>query len=275
MRGEIIAVWTDTWREVWEPLSQHEAAPRDMFCEVFREIEPFLKKRLSVESLAEVIADPQTSARIFREVDSADLVSEQAVIMFMERLHATMDDLGGTVLSTRYADLVHRFMEKFSIRYELRRPFELCPTLQGIFSNLVHGLRGHTSKNPHLDRMMHDFETSLRDLRIAPSDLRIRTCIQKQMNLLEAIGSAHPGVNQNTLGRICDQVTTWPHAQLKEAMKNLYKFSCDYPGIRHGGTPASAVRVIDMRDLVALSVLLAGFSTYLANDIDAVAVYGV
>ena len=42
----------------------------------------------------------------------------------------------------------------------------------------------------------------------------IKTCIQKQVNLLEAIGSAFPGVKRKTLGAICDQVgNSWPHAE--------------------------------------------------------------
>ena len=67
------------------------------------------------------------------------------------------------------------------------------------------------------------------------------------MNLLEAIGRTVPGVTGTTLGAICDQVGTWPHDKLKEAMKDLYGFASDYPGIRHGGTPANALRAIDMR----------------------------
>ena len=47
------------------------------------------------------------------------------------------------------------------------------------------------------------------------SESRIKTCIQKQVNLLEAIGSAFPGVKGKTLGAICDQVGTWPHEKIK------------------------------------------------------------
>ncbi|MCK5241780.1 hypothetical protein KAR34_04940 [bacterium] len=48
-------------------------------------------------------------------------------------------------------------------------------------------------------------------------------------------------------------------------MKNLYSFACDYPGIRHGGRPKNAIRTIEMRDMVAVSILLAGFSPYLSD----------
>ena len=56
-------------------------------------------------------------------------------------------------------------------------------------------------------------------------------------------------------------------------MKNLYGFASDYPGIRHGGTPANALRAIEMRDLIAMSILLAGFTPYLSDQFNADVVY--
>ncbi len=107
---------------------------------------------------------------------------------------------------------------------------------------------------------MKDFEESVRDLRIDCSDRRIKTSIQKQMNLLEALGRVHPGVKGKTLGEISKQLKNWPHKEVMSALQSLYTFTCDYPGIRHGGTPTSALRAVDMRDMVAMSILLAGFT---------------
>ena len=149
----------------------------------------------------------------------------------------------------------------------------LCPTLTGVFASLVRDLRVLTSQDTHLDVLMKDFENAVRDLRHDCSDGRIKTCIQKQMNLLEAIGRQCPGVTGSTLGAICNEVGTWPHEKVKEAMKSLYGFASDYPGIRHGGTPASALRTIEMRDMVAMSILLAGFTPYLTDQFNADAVY--
>lgn len=42
------------------------------------------------------------------------------------------------------------------------------------------------------------------------------------------------------------------HEKPKDAMKDLYGFASDYPGIRQGGTPANAIRAIEMRDRVAM-----------------------
>ena len=134
-------------------------------------------------------------------------------------------------------------------------------------------LRAVASRDVHLDSLMKDFENTIRDLRADRSDGRIKTCIQKELNLLEAIGRRCPGVTGTTLGAICNEVGTWPHEKVKEAMKALYGFASDYPGIRHGGTPANALRMIEMRDMIAMSILLAGFTPYLCDQLDAEVVY--
>lgn len=47
----------------------------------------------------------------------------------------------------------------------------------------------------------------------------------------------------------------------------------DYPGIRHGGSPNSVIRDIEMRDMVVISILLADFTPYLTGQINADIIY--
>jgi hypothetical protein len=273
MRGEFIGVWSETWREIWLPLIDHDDVPEDIFCELYRELTKALKSPPSVEDLADIIDVPLRSREAFEETRTEDLAGERALVSFFESAYDALEELSGDELTNRYFNLLAAFIEKFSLRYDLRRPCVLCPTLPGVFASLVRDLRVLTSADPHLDALMKEFENAVRDLRQDCSDGRIKTCIQKQVNLLEAIGRAFPGVTGTTLGVICDQVGTWPHEKLKAAMKDLYGFASDYPGIRHGGTPASALRAVDMRDLVAMSILLAGFIPYLINGLNPDAVY--
>lgn len=273
MRGEFIGVWSDTWREIWLPLIDHEDVPRDIFCELYRALAPALKKPPSVEALADIIDNPLQSREAFKKTASDDFAGERALVAFLEAAHSALDELAGDGLSNRYFNLLTAFIDKFSLRYDLRRPCTLCPTLPGVFASLVRDLRVLASQDAHLDALMKDFENAVRDLRHDCSDGRIKTCIQKQVNLLEAIGRTAPGVTGTTLGAICNQVGTWPHDKLKDAMKDLYGFASDYPGIRHGGTPANALRAVDMRDMVAMSILLAGFTPYLTSALNADIVY--
>jgi hypothetical protein len=273
MRGEFIGVWTETWREIWDNLVGLDAAPNDLFCELYRELAGALKTPPSIEALADIIDNPLRSREAFKSVTANDLSGERALVTFLENLQEVLDELGGDALGNQYFNLLASFIEKFSLRYDLRRPGILCPTLSGMFASLVRDLRVSTSKNAHLDTLMKEFENAIRDLRTDCSDGRIKTCIQKQVNLLEAIGQARPGITGNTLGAIGNQVGTWPHEKIKEAMKDLYIFTSDYPGIRHGGTPRNAIRAIEMRDMLAMSILLAGFTPYLSDQVNADIVY--
>lgn len=277
MRGEFVGVWSETRREIWEPLIEQplqeagEGLPEDIFCDLCRELAKALKTPPSVEALADIIDSRLQSREAFERARAEDIAGERALVGFFEAVHEVLEEFenpGDDALTNRYFNLLAAFIEKFSLRYDLRRPCILCPTLPGVFASLVRDLRSLTSADPHLDALMKDFENAVRDLRQDCSDGRIKTCIQKQVNLLEAIGGMYPGVTGTTLGAICDQLRTWHHEKLKAAIKDLYGFALDYPGIRHGGTPASALRAVDMRDMVAMSILLAGFTPYLSNGLD-------
>ncbi len=53
------------------------------------------------------------------------------------------------------------------------------------------------------------------------------------------------------------------------------KFGCDYPGIRHGGTPANKRRELTTIDSTLVCLLLLGFAGYLSPIVDERSVLGV
>lgn len=279
MRGEFIGVWGETWREIWQPLGDHEGVSEDIFCALYRALadDPkgsgALKAKLTVEGLADIVNSSLLSRNAFERTTAQDLGGERSLVTFLEAVYDELEEFGGDELANRYFNLLATFIAKFSLRYDLRRRCILCPTLPGIFASLVRDLRALATTDPHLDSLMKDYEDAVRDLRFGCSDGRIRTCISKQFMLLEAIGALDPDVTKNTLGEMCEQFTSWPHATIKEALKKLYGFASDYPGIRHGSRAKGALRAIDMRDMVAVSILLTGFTPYLAAQFDADAVY--
>ena len=274
MRGEFLGVWSETWREIWLQLIDHQDVPEDIFCELYRELAEALKSPPSVEDLAGIIDNPLQSRRAFEQTRSEHLAGERELVTFFEAVHEALEELSGDELTNRYFNLLTVFIGKFSLRYDLRRPCVLCPTLPGLFASLVRDLRALASQDLHLDQLMKEYEDAARDLRFGCTDGRIKTCIGKQFMLLEAIGALNPGVTKNTLGDMCEELTSWPHATIKEALKKLYGFASDYPGIRHGSRPKGALRAIEMRDMVAMSILLTGFTPYLERRLSADAIYG-
>lgn len=308
MRGELFEVWSETWREIWVKLEKHPEFGDDLFPDLYRELvaeplppqapppaeeytedgelvrpediaardaydlafESFTQERAQYE---EAVSGGHLSRKACREILKTQIRSEMDAVAAFERAYSVVSSYGDEKFSNRYFLLVEQFLKKYSLRFDLRRPFSLHPTLPGIFARLIHELKQATAQDAALNVMMREFEDAVRDLRTDKSSGKIKSCIQKQVNLLEAIGQNCPGVTSNTLGQICDQVGTWPHDAVKESMKKLYRFSCDYPGIRHGGTAAHQLREIEMRDMVAVSVLLAGFVPYLTDSLDSENIY--
>lgn len=309
MRGLLLPVWSDVWSQVWAPLVEREDSPPDLVTELFREfareprppMEPPAPEVGAYNAAGELVRPEDIAARqayedaraeyelrlaayqeaiagrevetAFRQLLSETVTTERSAIELLEQAHNVIDGFDIEALRNGYFVLVEQFLEKFSLRYDLRRPFTLQPTVTGMFASLVRELREVTRQDAHLNTLMIEFEDSIRDLRGGATQARIKTCIQKQVNLLEAMGAMCPRVTENTLGKMCDQINTWPHIRVKESMKSLYKFASDYPGIRHGGNRRNAIRDIDMKDMVAITVLLAGFVPYLSHQLNSDFVY--
>lgn len=274
MRGEFIGVWSELWRQLWSKLARDRHAPDDLFCELFRELNPaFVEPLDAATALASILDDPAQARAAFRSTKASALRGELAVIEFLERAYKPINEMGGDPLSNRYFLLIERFIETYSLRYDLRRPFSLHPTLPGVFARLIRELRLAVAHDPALLALLREFDEAVRDLKGDPTSGKIKTCIQKEMNLLEAITGRCQGINAKTFGAMCDQVGSWPHATIKEAAKKMYGFASDYPGIRHGTNSAGALREIEMKDMIAISVLLAGLMPYLSDMLNSERIY--
>lgn len=273
MRGEFIGVWSETWREIWLPLIDHEGVPEDIFCELYRVLAPALRQQPSVEALADVIDNPVQSREAFDKTSAHDFAGERALVSFLEAAHSALDELTGDELSNRYFNLVAGFIDKFSLRYDLRRPCILCPTLTGMFASLLRNVHALALTDGNIAKRLQDVREAVQDLRFGQTEGRIANCVAKQVMLLEAIGATAAGITGTGLAAICNQSRQWPHPAMRTSLLNLYGFASDFPGLRHGTPSAGMLRDIDMRDLVAVSILLAGFTPYLSDQLDADVVY--
>ena len=268
MRGEFIGVWSETWRAIWFPLAESEVAPPDMFCELYRELAAAFAESPSIEALADVIDDPKQSWEAFESSGAAQFSSEKALVRFFEVAFEILEDLRGDELTNQYFGFLSAFIEKYSLGYSLRRPCALSPTLPGMFADLMSALKRLASTDEHLAALYRAHEEAVRDLRYGATEERIKTCISRQFMLLEALASKSDAVTAQTLGDMCNQLTLWPHATIKESLKRLYGFASDYPGIRHAGNPAGKLRGVEARDLAALSILLMGYTPYLSDALE-------
>lgn len=267
MRGEFVPVWSETWDAIWCPLTDEDNVPSDVYCELYRELSNAFAEVPSIEDLANVIDDPVQSRQAFLETRDAHFASEKALVRFFEATYDVLEEFEGSALANRYFDLLTVFIEKYSLGYSLRRPCRLSPTLQGIFADVSSALKNLSETNSHIAELYTAHEEAVKDLRFGATEERIKTCINRQFMLLEAVASTTDRVSTSTLGAICDQVQSWPHSAVKESLKKLYGFASDYPGIRHGGSPASKLRSMDARDMAALSIVLTGYTAYLTSSL--------
>jgi hypothetical protein len=303
MNGELLPVWDRSWHEVWLRLSKSSMAPEDLFVELVggiatppvqpippaapsanafntegvlvdlvalnarKEYELATGRYTERRSEYESALTSETKARsFFREL--LDEVSHEAeAIDFLESAHATLVGYGNAVFTARFRKLVIKFIVRFSLRYELRDNFSLHATIPGVFTKLISEVKKLAATDSHLNDLLLEFEQAFGDLRTDHTQARIKTSLQKQFNLLEALGQKCPGVSGNTLGAMCNQLD-WPHSTIKEVGKKLYGFRSDYPGLGHGGNANGVLRQLEMKDFVSLSLMLASLTPYLTHSLD-------
>ncbi|KXK14730.1 MAG: hypothetical protein UZ14_CFX002001008 [Chloroflexi bacterium OLB14] len=116
---------------------------------------------------------------------------------------------------------------------------------------------------------MTDFEESysafVLDLK-SNKDFKNLLFATKASNYAEGVASFSLNRNE-TLGKACEALSIWPHAAIKDSIKNLYKFCSDYPSLRHSGNPSSKIRDLESKDTMLVSLLLISFSGYLNTQV--------
>lgn len=273
MRGSMLPVWPRTWHELWSPLAQHSSAPADLFCELYRALMPALKTPPSLAVLAEIIDDPPQSLRTFRQITADDLIDELALLGFLQNAYDVLDELAGEALANAYFNRLTNFINIYNLRYELRRPCGLYPTMPGLFANLVQGCATAT---PSTHTTTSGNETSTKRFVICmtraakavskPAYKNRSTCWKTWVATI--LGSMNTRCRVSVISS-----PHWPHAKVRNALKSLYGFTCDYPAIRHGGNPGSVEGNIEMRCMLALCILFTGFTPYLTDRLDVAAIF--
>jgi hypothetical protein len=273
MRGEFVGVWLEMRRDIWAPLIEQENVPEDIFCELYRALAPEFKVTPTIEVLADVIDSPAQSREAFVSTRADELDGERGVVSFLEAAHEVLNELAGDPLSNCYFNLLAGFIEKYSLRYDLRRPCTLCPTLPGVLTSLITHMKSTTLADAHLTKLNGEFEEAVRDLRNGRTESRIKTCLMRQFLLIEGIANARNETTGETFGQTCRRAS-WPHKTLNSAAGNLYGFRSDYPGLGHAGNPKAALRDLDDRELVGVSCMLLGVLPYVDPSMNLNSVYG-
>ncbi len=288
MRGYLGLVVHRAFDELWQPLTDHDDCPMNVFGEIYSGLRPYLRdpepeyvreddgtirdKTAGLDDwVALALSDAVTAEELLKELSQSDFESETAVQEAMRSTYGVLSDAATEDLAACYLRLLKAFVERYSLRYYVDDNAKCWITFSGLATAFFSQLRNVAESHPHVLQELIAFEQALAECLAQPVDVRIKTAIQKQINSIEAFGSQHQLVDGNTLGAMLSELKaagSWPHESLAESAAQLNQFVNDYPGIRHAGTFDSASRGLDLRDLASVTLSLVGLVAYLTDGFE-------
>ena len=262
------------WPEVWLRISTQPGAPAELLGEIYRSMSAAQSVPVAPGTLAEALQNPAVAGSALAALRPSHFADEQKVLKALADSHDVFEEYDLTSLQVRYAAMLHSFSKRHGLRYQIVRPFSISPTLEGIFESLIFELRSISKSDPNVKELLLECEQAFRDVAHPFEASRIKVSLQKHFNLAEGFLGVQPGVTTQSLGQMANQINAWPHDKVREALRALYIFASDYPGIRHRGTAANRLRDLEARDMVAVPILLAGLAAYAADGLDHKAIIG-
>ncbi len=307
MRGDLLRVWPETWTEIWYPVLRHEDAPEDIAVELFDTLVPqpvapkepsrpedfteagdfadpadrdafaaydaaFKAYEVALGEYQEAANDPGLAEIALKEFLTQPVLSELHAVKKIEEGNSTIAAFELESLNAYYFERTKKFLEKYNLRYTVRQPFSLHVTPSGVLVNIIQEIEKISQGDEGLQGLVRDYNEAFEDLKLGHTPGRIRTCIQKQVNLLEGIGTLNREINGG-LGEICTKIENWPHPTIPKAIIALYGLASDVQGIRHGVRNKKKLPETNLRDLVALSAMFCGAAVYLDDDLDPARIY--
>jgi len=267
MGGRLQDSWQYLWPEIWRPLEQVDDAPLDMYCDLYVQLAKAYRKAPNRKDFDTVANDVGLARRALESAEADQLRGEHSIASFLENAYDVFVETGNPGLPKVYRDLIEAFLEARNLRYKLVSPFQIRPHIPGVFSALMTDVLTLTENDNDLNEAASEFEHAFGALIRSQAEPDMKTCIQKASMLVEAIASASPEAQGATLGEFCDSIRCWPHAAVREAVKKLYGFCSDYPGIRHRVTrKRGRLRQLEMRDSVIVPLLMLTASGYFGSN---------
>jgi hypothetical protein len=276
MSGRFLDVWEYVWPEIWLALEQADIwiqlaedsgySADDLYMDVYVEFAKALKKAPQPEIYDATANNPAMARKVLETTPVAALRGETATVRFFEDAFEAVSDGGSSELENEYRDLVRRFLNSRNLRYTLVEPFKLHAHLPGVFAALFSDIQAQADRSDQLRQALADFEHAFRALEKSHSEADMKTSILKATMLTEALASAVPGARGQTLAELCNTVQCWPHSAIKEAVKRIYGFCSDYPGIRHNISSNGLIRSLEVRDSVIVPLLLVTAAGYFGEN---------
>lgn len=249
--------WEKLNREVWNSLEKSVHAPSDLYIELLR----FFYGELHIDPNVEALNDQELAREEFRKFQVPP--NELSCVSILEGFYDVLKQFSNK-LAESYRSKLSRFLTEHNIRYHLTPDCRFELSLQGLLVTQYTHLSSSIVNRQDRIECLKELETSLSRLNDRDEE---RNCIRIASNLLEGLVVDRTNRSGITLGKALDLCNDlFPHDSLKECVKNIYRFSCDYPNIRHPGTPSSRRRALKKDDALLLIALTLGLSSFISNS---------
>jgi hypothetical protein len=281
VRGELRLVADRLIREVWLPVVEQHSDKAQVAGDLFALASECMIDRYDPEHpdshpdkplelrAAEASTDYELAILELASIGPDDFECEADIADVAGNAFEVLDEYEDETSSQEMRLLLHRFLERYSLRYYVDTSGRLRGTLPGLTTSAYFELRKICITDSALRPLLEDFEHALAEAIDDASEVRVKTTLSKLFMLMEGVASKHPDVrteDERTLGRLCQRISSWPHSSVQHSAEELYRFACDYPGIRHAGSPANAKRPITTSDLAGICSILMGFTAYLVPE---------
>ena len=266
MIGSLTEYWKYSPLDVWGILGRSRRAPPDLFIELYRRVTDFLEVEPPYEKFESAMNDPVIARQAFEEIGGQEFAGELSVIGFLESAFDTIREFEIPRFEQLYRYLVRLFVKKYNLTYRIDDPFRVRLVLPGVFSTFYDNLTRVNRGDPHLAKLMSDFECAFGSYARTREGHNLNACITNAFVYAEGVAAKTYGKHE-TLGELCNCLKCWPHATVRESLKKLYGFRCDFPGLGHAGNPSGKLRDLEPRDAIVVSLLVLAFSGYLTNEV--------
>ncbi len=250
--------WDKLNTDVWDSIEKSASAPADIYVELLR----YMNEEHGVQTSLEALNDRELAREQFRGIPTPS--SESSCIDILEGFYEVLSHQFGTDIARRYQVKLSQYIEEHNLRYRLTPKCRFRLTLPGLLMTQQAQLDKSIHQNNDRRECLAELENSLSLVNEVDGE---KNCIRIASNFLEGLILDKAQADGVTLSVALDRCPNlFPHGSLKECVKNIYRFSCDYPNIRHPGNPANRIRPLKKDDALLIIAVTLGLSSFISSD---------
>jgi hypothetical protein len=216
-------------------------------------------KKLRIKIVKEVYDNPKLAQEEFKK--KIVPIKENTCIALLEGFYDVLSNIDAK-LCYDYRTLLEKFIERYNLRYFLTTECKIRLSLIGLIVSQYATLKKSLLNN----QLRSDCLTHLEEnVGLFNEDVAEKNCITDASLLLEGVAIDKANNGSKTFGVALDACRNcFPHTALIEPAKAFWKFSCDFPNLRHAGVNQNPelIRPIKKEDAIltlSYAILLASF----------------